>query len=185
MKFWTSLFLFLFCFSLSAQTENDTLVKKKKTHSVLLATLLSAGLPGAGQIYNSIDMPKGKKRAYWKVPLIYAGLGASIYFLISNQQKVNLYKNEYINRVRFGVISPSLAAYDLTAIKTLHDQYQNRRDLTILAVVAVYALNVLDAAVEAHFVRFDVSKDLSMQIRPTLITGYGYATGVSLSLNFR
>lgn len=185
MKFGASLLIILLNFSCLAQTEKDTLVKKEKHHSVLLATLLSAGLPGAGQVYNSIHMPKGKKRAYWKVPLIYAGLGASVYFLVTNQQKVTLYKNEYINRVRFGITSPDLAMYDLTAIKTLHDQYQNRRDLTILATVVVYALNVLDAAVEAHFVNFDVSKDLSMQIRPTVITGYGYATGVALSLNFR
>ena len=182
MKFLVCFVFILSSFKFYAQTANDTLVKKEKPHSVTIATLLSTGLPGAGQVYNSIAMPKGKKKAYWKVPLIYAGLGVSTYFLIKNQQKVNLYKNEYIQRVRFGIVSPDLAAYDLIAIKSLHDQYQSRRDLTILAVFGVYVINIIDAAVEAHFVHFDVSKDLSLGIRPTLMTGY--APGVALSLNF-
>jgi hypothetical protein len=187
MKFWAITLIFLFNFSLYAQTAKDSLAisSQEKKHSVLLATLFSTGLPGAGQVYNSIAMPKGKKHAYWKVPLIYAGLGASIYFLVKNQQKVNLYRDEYVNRVRFGVTSPDLAMYDLSAIKSLHDTYLNRRDLTILATFGVYVINILDAAVEAHFVKFDVSKNLSLQIRPTVIGGFTYATGVAVSLNFR
>ena len=37
-----------------------------KTHSWKKAVLFSAVLPGAGQVYNHIAMPKGKKKAYWK-----------------------------------------------------------------------------------------------------------------------
>ncbi|MEZ4890585.1 MAG: DUF5683 domain-containing protein [Crocinitomicaceae bacterium] len=55
-----------------------------KQHSVKLAAILSAALPGAGQVYNHIAMPKGKKKAYWKVPLIYAGLGVTGYFAVKN-----------------------------------------------------------------------------------------------------
>lgn len=182
-KYLLSLLLLLSCLSVSAQAQTDTTSKKKVNKTVLTATLLSTFAPGGGQIYNSILMPKGKKHAYWKVPLIYAGLGASTYFLIKNQQKVNLYKNEYIQRVRYGITSPDLAAYDLSAIKQLHDQYQSRRDLTILAVFGVYVINVIDAAVEAHFIHFDVSKDLSLNIHPTLVTGF--KPGVGISLNFR
>ena len=61
-----------------------------KTHSWKRACLFSAVVPGSGQIYNHIAMPKGKKKAYWKVPLIYAGLGATTYFVVKNNMLITV-----------------------------------------------------------------------------------------------
>src|SRR5690554_7616653 len=58
-------------------TLSVTLVKDS-THSPKKAALLSL-VPGGGQIYNHLAMPKGKKKAFWKIPIIYAGLGATGY----------------------------------------------------------------------------------------------------------
>jgi hypothetical protein len=129
------------------------------------AALCSTLLPGAGQIYNSIQSSK-RKNAYWKVPLIYAGLGATSFLLIQNQKTVNSIKTEYAARQ----IGPAQNAvwmdYDNFALIALYDQYARFRDLSILGVGAVYLFQILDAAVEAHFLRFDVSKDLSLQFMP-------------------
>lgn len=170
-------------FSGKAQ-EIDTL-KREKKHSVTLAAVLSAALPGAGQVYNHIAMPKGKKKAYWKVPLIYAALGTTTYFLISNQSKVNALRKEYLGREESGLlfIDPAYQQYDNNAILTLHNQHQTNRDLMILATAGVYIINILDAAVEAHFVNFDISEDLTLKIRPTVMQGY--SPGLSLRFNFR
>ena len=166
---------------------NDSLTVNKK-HSVKLATLLSTGLPGAGQVYNHIGMPKGKKKAYWKVPLIYAGLGATTYLLISHQSNMNLYRREYLGRIEQELapgqfIDPATASYDNQALLTLQEDYQGKRDMMILATAGIYIINILDAAVEAHFVEFDISDDLTMSLRPRIMMGY--SPGLSLRFNFR
>ena len=154
-----------------------------KPHSIRKAVILSAVIPGAGQIYNHIAMPKGKKKAYWKVPLIYAGLGASTYFLITNQATQKSLKQEYTNRIDLNPGAIEWSGYDDQGVLTLYNQYLNWRDLSIVAVGIVYLLQVTDAGVEAHFVNFDVSEDLSLGFDPVILD---YQTpGVKLSLNFR
>lgn len=183
MRILIVLFVFFSFSSIASDTTN--VVQDTSKHSVRTAVLLSI-VPGAGQIYNHIHMPKGKKKAFWKVPLIYAGLGVTTYYLIRNQREMTRYRNEYNNRQNDPTnVDPSLAIYDNTGIITIHDQYQRWRDFSILGVFAVYALQMVDAGVEAHFVKFDVSEDLSMRIRPSLMYRGTPAPGVSIQLNFR
>lgn len=155
-----------------------------KVHSVKKATLFSTVLPGAGQVYNHLAMPKGKKKAFWKVPLIYAGLGATGYFLISNQKTVLELREQYRIIDAGGTATGQWAVYgsDQNSILTLHDQYARWRDFSIIGLIGVYAFQIADAAVEAHFVSFDVSEDLSMRIAPTLLS-YNTA-GMKISFNF-
>ncbi len=164
--------------------ENAAKTDSVKPHSVKKAVLLSI-VPGGGQIYNHIAMPKGKKKAFWKVPLIYAGLGATGYFLISNQLSVNELRSEYNYRIDNNVsfFQSQYEGYDNQGVLALHDQSQTWRDLSILGVSLVYILQLVDAGVEAHFVNFDVSQDLSMSIEPSLITND--VAGLKLSLKFR
>lgn len=166
-------------------TAQDSLqvVDSTKRHSIKTAVLLSAALPGAGQIYNHIAMPKGKKKAYWKVPLIYAGLGASAYFLIDNQKMVSELKSEYQLRLDGNSGDPAWSAYDDQGILTLYQQHQTWRDLSILAVGIVYVLQVTDAGVEAHFVNFDISEDLTLHLEPAFYTNL--SGGIRMTLKFR
>lgn len=179
------LFLLILFFSTSAICQ-DSIPEKNdsvRPHSIRKAVIFSACLPASGQIYNHLAMPKGKKKAYWKVPLIYAGLGASGYMLYQNQTTKNELKTEYSNRLNGVPGDVKWSAYDDQGVLTLYDQYLNYRDLSILAIGAVYLLQVVDAGVEAHFVNFDVSEDLSLRIEPTVM--YGNNPGVRMSLNFR
>lgn len=166
--------------------EEPEVIDSVKPHSIRTAILLSAGLPGAGQIYNHLAMPKGKKKAAWKVPLIYVGLGASTYFLISNQSNVSSLRDEYrFMEANGGAHSDGSEwiDYDQSGVLLLHDQYQTFRDISILAVGLVYVLQLADAGVEAHFVNFDISRDLSFHIDPVLLNPR--SPGLSLSLKFR
>lgn len=160
-----------------------------KQHSVKLAAILSAALPGAGQVYNHIAMPKGKKKAYWKVPLIYAGLGVTGYFAVKNHLEQKVLKQEYINRTEYGLTPiEKYSNYDDAGILQLYNQKITRRDLLFLGMGLVYLLQIADAAVEAHFVNFDVSKDLSMKIRPAILPMNYSATptvGISLQLSLK
>jgi hypothetical protein len=179
-------------FILNAQEKNlaDSLVRsgvvEDTSHSPRKATILSALLPGAGQVYNHLAMPKGKKSAFWKVPIIYAGLGVTGYFAIQNNIEQRRLKAEYLYRVEEGSPNPEnqdLAQYDSQGILTLFQDAERSRDLMIFAFIAVYGLNILDAHVSAHFVNFDVSKDLTLNIRPSL--QQLNSPGLALTLNFR
>jgi hypothetical protein len=127
-------------------------------------------------------MPKGKRKAFWKVPLIYAGLGTTSFFLIQNQITQASLKNEYRNRISGGTLNPTWELYDNQALITLQRQYLDNRDLSMLLFFVMYGLQVADAGVEAHFVNFDVSNDISLRIKPKMFQQD--AIGLSLQLKF-
>jgi hypothetical protein len=110
-------------------------------------------------------------------------LGTTGYFLIKNQLLQKSLKTEYTNRQEGNALNPDWADYDDFGVLTLYNQHLDRRDLSILAVGAIYLLQIADAGVEAHFVRFDISKDLTLNVRPTVL--YNRNPGLLLSLNFR
>lgn len=151
-------------------------------HSVKKATIYSAVIPGAGQVYNHLAMPKGKKKAFWKVPLIYAGLAGTGYLVMQNNQLRKAYRAEYDYRETNNVAS-NYFQYDQSGLLTLHNEARSQRDLFIAAFGLVYLLNVVDAGIEAHFVSFDVSENLTVSFQPCYGTSQGI--GFSTLLKFR
>lgn len=167
-----------------AETPEDTL--KKPKHPSKKAALYSAILPGAGQVYNHIKMNPNSRRkwnVYWKVPLIYGAIGFSGYQLFSQQREIGRLQEE----VRFRLANDGAtnnvdyAFLDTQALIQLNNNAQTLRDLFILTTAVAYAINILDAAVEAHFINFDVSDDLSLRVRPKAMPNFGL--GISLSLH--
>ena len=123
-------FVFFLTLTFSSWSQSDSVqvpTDSIKPHSVKKATILSAIVPGAGQVYNHMAMPKGKKKAFWKVPLIYAGLGSMTYFLVSNQVVVRDLKSEYTTRQNTGIIT-NFPQYDNAGLLTLYDKYSRWRD---------------------------------------------------------
>lgn len=166
-------------------TAMDTIKKPFSHHKK--AALYSALLPGAGQVYNHLLLPKSSRRkwnAYWKLPLIYGAIGGSTYMLISKQQEIGNLKKEY--KFRMGIDGgASFEIYqnlDAQAVLQIHNQAQTQRDLFILTTVLAYAINVLDAVVEAHFINFDVSDDISMAVQPS---ASNLGLGISLAMTFK
>lgn len=170
-----SLFISFFLYLSWLHCQIDT------THSVKKATIFSAILPGSGQVYNSTALPKGKRTAYWKVPLIYAGLGGTGYMLLKHNTEQKQLKTEYKARLK-GEEPSAYKEYDMEGLETLYNFHLNQRDLFILGFGFVYLMQVVDAAVEAHFVRFDISEDLTLKVSPSI--EQAYYPGISISLNF-
>lgn len=175
--------LFFLFLSINVYSQELTDSTASPEHSVKKAMIFSAIVPGSGQVYNHRAMPKGQKKAFWKVPLIYAGLGATGFFLINNQITQRDLKQEYTNRINGNPTDPQWEQYDDQGVLTLYNQYLDRRDLSILGFAAVYAFQIADAGIEAHFVRFDVTKDLTLQIRPSIL--YNGQAGINATFNFR
>jgi hypothetical protein len=58
-------------------------------------------------------------------------------------------------------------------------------------MIGIYAFSVIDAYVDAELSQFDISKDLSLKVTPTVIDNglsknplYATALGVNCSINF-
>ncbi len=177
------------CFSqLLFSQENDSLtIDSIPTHSPKKAVIFSAIIPGAGQIYNSINMEKGvkgKNKVYWKVPLIYGFLAYNGSSLLKNQLTQRDLKTEYNNRYvnGSGLTNSKWEQFDSLGLVAQYTKFARKRDLSILSFGAVYLIQVIDAGIEAHFVKFDLSEDLTFQIKPKI---YNFNTlGVGMSFNF-
>ena len=179
--------MLLFAFNGTAQTKDlETQIKpSKKTkaqeqnHSPKKAMLLSTVLPGAGQVYN---------KKWWKVPIIYAGIGISVYAAMWNKDQFDNYRNAW--NIRNDGNEDTKDEYDgiysdLQLIQ-IQNYYDKNREVSIAFAVGFYALNILDANVDAHLFEFDVSDDLSMKVEPTVM-GFSRYTGtqVGLKLNLK
>jgi hypothetical protein len=152
--------------------------KKAKPHSAKKASIMSACLPGLGQIYN---------RKYWKLGVIYPAMGGLIYGIAWNHKYFKVYRDAL--RIRYDGDSTTIDQYSIYSddrIVTMKNYYQRYRDLCVIGFAAVYVLQVIDAAVDAHLFNFDVGTDLSMHWGPRLSTDQtGTVYGFGLHLSYR
>ena len=139
------------------------------------ATLLSAILPGAGQVYN------GKT---WKVPILYAGILTDIYFIQYNHKRYERFRDALFALDKGEPNQfPSLNRASL--VRNV-DYWRQNRDLTLLLMLGIYALNLVDANVDAHLSGFDISEDLTLKIAPQIGTfSTSSTTGLSFTLQFK
>jgi len=139
------------------------------------AAILSAILPGAGQVYNN---------KAWKVPIIYGGLATDIYFIGYNNRRYEVFKDA-LEDFDNGDTSqfPSL---NREALVRNVDYWRRNRDLTFLLLGVIYALNIVDANVDAHLSGFEISDDLALDIEPHFesFSAKNNSLGVSFKLKF-
>lgn len=138
------------------------------------ATIMSACFPGLGQIYN---------KKYWKAPIIYAALGGLGYWGITNQTQYKYYSNNLKYEYDNDPNTVNETKYNDSQLITLKKYYKKYRDYAILGGVLVYALNIIDANVDAHLKTFDISDDLSLKVKP--YSGFGYGQQVYTGLSFQ
>ncbi|MEO9891282.1 DUF5683 domain-containing protein [Aurantibacter sp.] len=166
---------------------SDSIVVKKKPINPLApskAAFYSAVFPGLGQIYN---------KRYWKVPLVYGAIGGGVYMYTWNNDWYNRFRtafkrrlagftdDEFYDRDNNNAIGADPDFSD-EVLENQQERFQNDRDLWLVATIALYALNIVDANVDAHLKQFNVDEDLSMDFEPfmeidpvTLNPNYGMA----------
>lgn len=195
------LILLLFCFFLF-HFRHKTIKKIQKKEELIVesntklrdsidpltpahAAFYSAVLPGLGQAYN---------KKYWKIPIVYAALGTGIYFYIDNTNEYNRYRDIYKRRLA-GFDDDEFWGTDINgdplstpqisddALIRAQNSLRRNRELSLLITVGLYALNIIDANVDAHLLQYNVDDNLAL--KPHFkFNEMDATTNLGLTLNF-
>ncbi len=179
----TLLFVFLGTFFVYSQTKKDSLLVAKQTiKSVNVdpltpakASFYSAILPGLGQAYN---------KKYWKIPLVYAAIGTSLYYFIDSKNKHDQFRDVYKRRLE-GFTDDKYTSFDNDRLINAQKFYQRNRDFSALFVVGFYVLNIIDANIDAALIQFNIDDNLSLKpvVKPDVMTTSTHL-GLCLHYNF-
>ena len=171
-------------------TETAKPEKSKKLTRPTKAAIMSACLPGLGQIYN---------RKWWKVPIVYAGLGGLGYFSYRNFSEYRSYLHAY--EYKTGDLPEGVTLTDYEAqlankyaegqLQTYKESYRRNFELFTILTTVWYGLNIVDAVVDGHLYNYDISDDLSINVDPYLRPMETFApmpqyaqVGLSFKFNF-
>lgn len=145
-----------------------------KTHLPKKAVIMSALVPGLGQIYN---------KKYWKVPIIYGAGGAFAYYLTYYQGKYSKFRTAYASAEEGQEYDIDGRFYSYKELENGQNVYRRYRDLNVLGISAIYFLNIVDSMIDAHFFYYDVSDNLTMHIQPAVFNNPGSTSSVGLQIN--
>ncbi|AXP81431.1 hypothetical protein CJ739_2357 [Mariniflexile rhizosphaerae] len=198
--FIASVFSLLFCCFLSAQEKNnkkkelpatitvDSIIEIKKPYNPLSpakAAFYSAVLPGLGQAYN---------KRYWKIPIVYGGLATGIYFYTNNNKEYHRYRDAYKSRLAgfktdefyFDSQGNPLTTPRVTTDGLERGQkfYRKNKEISLLVTLGIYALNIIDANVDAHLMQYNVDENLSLAPH-FKINEIDATSNLGLTLNFK
>ncbi len=172
------------------ESGKDSIIIKKKVHSPRKATRRSLIIPGWGQAYN---------KKYWKVPIVWGAIGVPAYLFTYNKKWYD--KTKYALSIvandrytgpaaedSLSKVDPELRflvdAKEQGSLVNYRNDFRRNMDLSILFTLLFWGLNVVDATVDAHLINFDVSDELSLKVKPTIMPN-STNPRISLVVNFR
>ncbi|RCH54944.1 hypothetical protein DJ568_10740 [Mucilaginibacter hurinus] len=162
-------------------------------HSPHKAVMRSLMIPGWGQVYN---------KKWWKVPIIYTGLGLLGSAIVFNQKYYNQFLAIAQYRRKGQVPAPTAKYYKefqeyaeapTDFIENSVNGYRRNRDLSILGVLGAWGIQMIDAYIDAKFIHsYTMDDDLSFRIDPGLISqpmyagnfNNAYIPGIKLTFTF-
>ena len=126
------------------------------------ASLYSAILPGMGQIYNE---------KWWKAPLVWGVLGTGVGFVIYYNNEYKEFRGYYLDKLYgYQLENPTLNNMSVEQLANIQDDRKRSRDYAIALTALGYALNILDATVDAHL--FGIKKDPDLSFQPIILQNY-------------
>ncbi|HKK75529.1 MAG TPA: DUF5683 domain-containing protein [Saprospiraceae bacterium] len=117
-------------------------------------------LPGMGQAYN---------RRWWKLPFVYGAVGGVVYAIDFNQRQYRRLRDALelkLNDQEHEFTGTSLD--NANALRSNRDTYDRFTQMSYMATILVYGVIAIEAFTDAHLQNFDISDDLSMEIRPSI-----------------
>lgn len=168
--------------SLATRAENfskiDSVQPDYKAYDPLApskASFYSAVLPGLGQFYNE---------SYWKIPLVYAALGTTLYFYIDNNKEYHRYRDAYKRRLAGYEDDEFYGQLSDDALVRAQKQFKRNKQIWLFVTIGAYIINIVDANVDAHLQQFNVDDDLSVKPNFDFDRRSGEAS-YGLMLNFK
>jgi hypothetical protein len=146
-----------------AQADENQL---EREYRIGRTTWHSAVVPGWGQLDN---------KKWWKVPLVYGGLGAAGYFIHTEGGLYRGYRDGYLALTDDDPTTLYATEFDTQTVRDLRDFHRSNFEQSILMFVLIWGAQVVDAHVDAHLLGFDVSEDLGW------VPGAGPTVGLKLS----
>jgi len=151
---------------------------------VRTTTRWAACLPGSGQVIN---------KKIWKVPFVIGGLATSGWFIVDNTKQMNLflehwgYETDDDPNTSSTLTDSNGNPYLVSDLEDGAYFYRRNRDLSYLAFLGVYLLQIVDANVDSHMKFFDASEDLSWEVIPPHLSQTDiyspWQLGISLRIN--
>jgi hypothetical protein len=128
------------------------------------ALLYSMVLPGAGQAYN---------RRYWKMPIVYAGIGTAVYILIDNRREFDRFDSAFRQRVDEGADSDDefQNILSLDRINNFREKWRKDVQRAYIGLGLVYLIQGLEAFVDRHLMDFNIDDDISLNVEYRLTPG--------------
>jgi hypothetical protein len=139
------------------------------------AAFYSAVLPGLGQAYN---------KKYWKIPIVYAVLGTGVYFYVSNNKEYNRYRDAYKRRLAGFEDDEFFNRVTLDGLQRGQKFYRKNKEISLLVTFGLYALNIIDANVDAHLLQYNVNDNLTLAPH-FKVNELDTKSDVGLTLNFK
>lgn len=153
-------------------------------HDPHKAVVRSLMIPGWGQVYN---------HQWWKVPIIYAGLGLLADVIIYNQRQYGplLIVARYYERGQTPTAKDPQyllwSQYQAAGVpsQTVYDDvnsYIRDRDLGILGFLGAWGIQAVDAYIDAKFKHsYTMDTDFSFKVAPTIINQSTYTASSTSS----
>jgi TM2 domain-containing membrane protein YozV len=163
--------------NLNNETKNELKFYKDSTrNSPKQAALLSLAFPGLGQVYN---------KKYWKLPIVYAGIGGCIFWVYRQAKFTKQYNTYLVQKANNQTLPTNIARYSTSQLESIRNTHRRNVQLASFITAMVWGFSILDAAVDAHIKPFDISENLSMQIKPSILNSQNqnyYALKLNLNL---
>ena len=145
------------------------------------AAFYSAVIPGLGQARN---------KKYWKIPIVYCAIGTGVYFYLDNNKVYKRYRNAYKRRLAgftddefYGLNSTPILSNE--ALIRAQETLRRNKELSLLITIGLYALNIIDANVDAHLLQYNM--DTNLAVKPYLdfdTPDNSVQLGLSLNIKF-
>ena len=168
--------------SFAPPIKKDKAYHPDSLHSPHKAVMHSLMIPGWGQLYN---------HQWWKVPIIYGGVGLLVAAVIFNQNYYNQYLTIAGYKTRGTVVVEGMpyfkesVAYAQVSAQSLYDAAdanRRNRDLSIFGILAAWGIQTIDAYIDAKFIHsYTVDNNLAIKITPGLINQPVFAQAANTS----